>query len=826
MTAADFAALPPIEMRGTCALRLPDKCVNSVADSDFRGASRSSAADRRRASNTCKVAARAVEHVMSPKRSSTLDTNDLSGGDSSDDGVSQFTASTCSTVRGFGYANQDSTGSSARGPIIGGHRSRRSRRRSRRESEFSLEGVCCPRGHELIISDRNKHWFCHGCGRVSSSCQMQCFRCHRCNYNLCDTCYSNQIDDAPEPPFWPPRQSRPSSGSPTSVDDVISRPNDDRALPFMPPAFSRGLSPPADSSPGRTGTADSVQSDFYGHRPVPSGASTGLSWMSRSGGSWNKKSSSPPPWEGASSKSFSRRSSSSSMTSTRISTFQADPMLRVVSLSSWIAESGLFNQALGEYAAAAKSGGDTSVAVKDLAEMMVKGHSIIQGSPRGSMLLDRAALEQLNRLSRVHSLPLEDVHRDLRIWQLTLHRRPERKKINLDYGRVIRRQDDGLAFDPSLFAGMGKDGGFGSHGGQQGAGAYDYSGSGGFGAGGGHGPGGINGQDGFGADASSFDLYGLGGGPLGADGRPLGSGELGPDGNPLGASGMWTPRTAARASGEFGSGDEGMNDDGTASRPDSGGGLNGEAGDQSGKSKGSRSPNKGGQTKADKAGGKNGAGDEAVGLTAEEEEALELERLLASGAIFRVKKKIAEEVILDEFANMLLPPPPLSALAGDRDSDADEEEGKQKTPSWRKKVPSSASNPAGVKSNLAEDFRKCVREAFARIDFPDEAREQKAEEDEIAAFLRDDEDDPEMKKWLSRSNTSVQVDSNSSFLETHLKMRAEKRGRRLQLQGEKALHNTQDCWSRRLQGCNQALHAISALDRFAMMRARAALGTA
>lgn len=533
-------------------------------------------------------------------------------------------------------------------------------------------------------------------------------------------------------------------------------------------------------------------------------------------------------------------------------------MLRIVSLSQWIAESGLFDQTLAEYAIAQRTGGDTSAVVQDLAAMMVKGHSVAM-SQGGRQALDKAALDQLHRMSRSRQLPLEDVHEDLKIWHLTLLRRPSRKKISLGYGRVTKRPNEEYDIDPELLAQMKQDGEFGPQGSRQGLPRLGGTGrdsglSNDAGGWSGQGRGSVGGGDGYGGlgpdgQPIAFDWSGPGGGPVGADGRPIGGGpggagapgeaEIGPDGKPILLDADGKPILLDADGKPIGGngaepGDEGQTDGKTedGSRPDSGGGVDGEAGDQSGKSAGARAAAgrasvKPGQTAADKAKTKRELGDlgEEFG-SGEDDEQTEEQRLLASGALFRIKKRIAEEVILDEFANMLLPPPPLTALGGDTDDQSDAEDDGD-SPRQRKvkaNAPSSAAMGAGVRSNLAEDFRKCVLGAFQLIDFPDEVKIQMSSEAEVQAFLRDDTDeDPVMRNMLSRSNTIQQREhGESSLLETHLRMRAEKRGRRLQLQGERSckanLHGSQDCWSRRLKGCNQALRSISALDTFAMMR--------
>jgi len=127
-------------------------------------------------------------------------------------------------------------------------------------------------------------------------------------------------------------------------------------------------------------------------------------------------------------------------------------MLRIVSLSEWIAESGLFAESLSNYALAQSSGGDTTAAVQDLAEIMVKGMSYgTSGSGAAMPRLSKAALEQLRQMSGCRYLPLEEVHEDLKIWHLTLLTRPDRKKITLSYGKAVKREA-GFDYDPEVLA--------------------------------------------------------------------------------------------------------------------------------------------------------------------------------------------------------------------------------------------------------------------------------------------------------------------------------------------------------------------------------------
>jgi len=501
-------------------------------------------------------------------------------------------------------------------------------------------------------------------------------------------------------------------------------------------------------------------------------------------------------------------------------------MLRIVSLSEWITESGLFAETLAEYAIAQHSGGDTRAAVKDLANIMVRGMSY--GSPGNAAAsrsrLNRFALEQLQQMAKCRYLPLEDVHEDLKIWHLTLLRRPARKKLAMMYGRVQKREGGDFDIDPALLAQMGEDGL-----GPGGARAGDWDLSGWEGGAGGYGPGGAGYDPNF---PNGYDPnYPDGRRPddgLGPDGKPLrGSGydegELDADGNPIGKDGRGGRRSRTGSRGSESGGDD------KAGRKRGSKGGSGDGGrDAAAKKKAEEEAAAAARKKAEeeaKAAGKDGLDESADGLGAgDAREQTEEELLLAAGNIFKIKK-VAEEVILDEFEKMLLPPPPLPA--GDQ-ARPDSQAGARRR--------HAAGGPAfafssGVRSNLADDFRKCIEEAFRLIDFPDEAKKRRQEEAEVAAFLRDDVPDPAMESLLSRSHSQMNLKNDASLLETHLRMRAEKHGRRLQLRTEKAMratHGNSELWPRRIKGCKQAMGhgAIAALTLHAEMRARESLSTA
>lgn len=587
-----------------------------------------------------------------------------------------------------------------------------------------------------------------------------------------------------------------------------------------------------------------------------------------------------------SSRRSSRRSSSGSMASTRHlkpKAGEVDPMLRIVSLSEWIAESGLFAESLAEYAIAQSSGGDTRAAVKNLAEMMVKGMSYgSTGAAASRSRLNKEALEQLHFMSRCRFLPLEDVHEDLKIWHLTLLRRPNKSKKCEAYGRVPKMEFDAGEYedlDPEMMARIraeqegltpgGGRAGLGPAGADSGYSGLDF----GADPGGRRGSGGGAGGSGTVYDPSHPDYRRPSRGErsdsdewtvgpdgksyssrVGPDGKPIARGEfeIGPDGKPvIGADGK--PRRISRTGSKGGteSGDESK--PGTA--PGAGGaegggsGIEGEGGEGAAAA-GDASTKSGGRGRAsarsnNSQAGAKGNGSSRFGKDGElldegspdgeltgsnpavPREPTEEELLLAAGNLFKVKK-IAEQVIMDEFAGMLLPPPPLSAVV--RESSSRPDTADSPTASQRHRLAPQQSPTAafssGMRSNLADDFRKCILDAFRLINFPDETKKMKEEAEEVEQFLRDDMPDPAMEAMLSRSNT-VPLKSESSFLETHLRMRAEKHGRRLQKEGEKSASKlTQDLWPRRLQGCHQSLRSIVALDAFADVRNRETLRTA
>jgi len=508
-----------------------------------------------------------------------------------------------------------------------------------------------------------------------------------------------------------------------------------------------------------------------------------------------------------------------------------DPMLRIVSLSEWIAQSGLFTETLADYTLARNTGGDTTAAVKDLAEIMVKGMSYgTPGNLASRSKLDKEALEQLHNMARCRFLPLEDVHEDLKIWHLTLLRRPDRKKINLQYGRIVKREGDGMQFiDGDLLERMGNRDGLGP-GGLPGGG-FDIGDISGWtpsgGAGGydpafpdGKGPGGGNAEDDFDylnygsdprggkvggrgpngeeldADGNVVDAWGV---KLGADGKPL---RLGEDGKPLDEAALAAleaeEAAAAAAAEKVAAGKAAVAKaaarkaaakDGAKGKDD-GSGKTGEEGEEA---------------------------DEEPEETEEQREAAEIQRLLAAGLMFRVKK-LAEEVILDEFeGRMLLPPPSLPSPTGSRPTSQEGGARTRRSLMPQRMPPMSAS----MRANLAEDFRKCIGDAFRLIDFPDEDTKNKKrqrEAAEVEEFLRDDVRDPVMDGLLSKSTAmKIKMKRESSLLHDHLRTRAEKHGRRLQAH---VVKGTKDCWPRRLQACRQSLQNISALDSFADLRAR------
>lgn len=702
---------------------------------------------------------------------------------------------------------------------------------------------------------------------------MECYRCNKCNYNLCDQCFITQVEDYASPsapPYWPRPQSGTSASPsiPQSIDELLSRSNDDPwTLPRIPPAFSRGLSSPPSLSPRMSSGPSSCANYRAGSK-----ASTALSFISAPGRHARMKSNSKPaspilPFEEASSKSApsqtyhtaaqfnsSRRSSSSSMGS--LSRKHVDPMLRIVSLSEWIAESGLFAESLADYALAQRSGGDMKAAVQDLADVMVRGMAYGRAGSAGSRTrIDKASLEQMNMTARCRFLPLEDVHEDLKIWHLTLLRRMPRKSFHLQYGRVQKRPDAGFDGDPSLLGSFGnQDSAYPGFGEKLASGAAadhpgyvpgDWDpGSQSFGSGGR--PGFFDPHHPDGRRSSGDGRFDSDDSALGPDGKPRGGDrhgtdtgaeedELGSDGEPIGKDdqpgGRASRRGSTRSQGED---DDALTSEAGASRPGSGltgdvGTVPGKRGDHARASVRSSVSHPGQPGFEEELDGFEGQHGEKVEETEEERE----QRLLASGDLFTIKQ-VAAEVIMDEFANMLLPPPPLSSVAAVSGKDS-----RPQTPDGGSSITSGARThrhaqqsptmafSSGMRSNLADDFRACIEEAFRLIDFPDETKKRKAEAAEVEEFLKDDVDDPSLQALLSRSTTNycMQLKSDASpLLETHLRNKAEKHGKRLQLHGERATRSGKDTWPRRLQSCQQSMRMTVALDMFAESRAREKVG--
>lgn len=529
-------------------------------------------------------------------------------------------------------------------------------------------------------------------------------------------------------------------------------------------------------------------------------------------------------------------------------------MLRIVSLSEWISKSGYFHETLAEYARARQTGADTTEAVEELTDVMIRG--LAYGSPgvmgASRQQLDKAAFEQYSKMASCRFLPLEDVQDDLQIWQLTLLRRPPRKKIDCGYGRAKRRDPGGWEPDPELLKRIYADeeaGGIGGRGGRLGDGTGGPYGP-------GHGPDGPDGPGqgygglgrqtgGFGSRGGKGGRNGLGGEysdeELDENGKPIGKGgrriDLDDDGKdgPGGRSGskdsvdsQGNPRHGGK-DGQLGD-EDGKDGPGGAHGKTLGGSGGPDAEERERRRRESQQRRQSAQ-QSGKLGGKDDSGEKGDTRTEEEKRREEEEKLLAAGHLFRIKAKEAMEEVLDEFANMLLPPPPLSGVPGESGEGGDGGEGEDGSPTgsktrrgFMKGMMPPVSFSAGIRSCLAEDFRKAIGEAFHAIDFP----EKKTDDDDtlLRSFLDDDLPDPAMKRLLSRSNMPASLRGDSTHLASHLRMRAEKHGRRLQAHTEKAVQSNQDRWPRRLTGCRQSLRGISALDAFAEMRAREKLATA
>jgi len=847
--------LPPVELRGVRALQAPEPsssnsesvCTTSQAPSGVSGTAAG------RPSSAALVAAAVLR---SPSRCVAPSCSDTD----SDGDVSQFTASSCSTVRGHGYAKSDSSRGSNRGLILGRRARPLKSKRWSSSSKRKEDCICCPRGHELVLSERYKAWFCHGCGRVSSTTQMDCFRCNRCNYNLCDQCYNAQVSDHPSASLRrsPRRSSSKVSSAPTSVDELLARASSESALPGFPPGFSRQLSPSTPECSIAGSTAGSWHQSM-------SQMSTKSSW--RSAGHGRSKSRSKSPQDKASSDFDSRRSSLSSASSAANPRHGlVDPMLRIVSLSEWFVQSGWFAQAAD--AVAGLSAEEKAIAAKDLADIMVKGFSF--GSPGSSASRKRARRQQLQAMSGCRFLPLEDVQEALKIWHMTLVRRPSRKHLALQYGRVERR-DNELNPDADLLARMlseqgvalpcsnkplglpSQTGGDGLLRGNSGSSGQSGSSLGGFG----FNSRGTAGMRGSLTGESGSNDFGFSD-PLGGLGRnsdpKVGGNDIADSGS-QDQSGVRrdSVRSSKRSSLKNGEGEENEGNDAfdlgdPRLRVDAEHSEDRVEEEKKLSSPGRRAPQaqlassehqkvevKAENLKCEKEGVEQGSDEAAVALDSEAE-------LLASGALFRIKQIVAE-VILEEFACSLFPAPTLMRSVNGRSPAGQESESTPDSfgditpsPSGRlqrrrssmqsSKIP--PVQPTAIPSSLAQDFRKCLEDAFRVIEYPEEAKLMKKHVDTSPSpeLMADFQEDPELQRLLTRSNTSMHFKSDATLLEQHLQFRAERHSRRLQNNAKVALRGKQDRWPRRLASCQQSLKMTSPLDAFAELRGLARVATA
>jgi hypothetical protein len=476
--------------------------------------------------------------------------------------------------------------------------------------------------------------------------------------------------------------------------------------------------------------------------------------------------------------------------------------------------------------------------------------------------LNRERLEQLRNLSRCHFLPIEDVQEDLKIWHLTLLKRPLFTRPSINYGRFQRPRDSDMQFHmedegnyhraqtapvPGNELSHGSTSGAFSKGGFPAKGyiADNYTSS---------GPREFPGAEpgGFGGTSGSYDA---GRGYSGKPG-PVPTGMTGRDQNDpavAAATGNST-RELDSLPGTEGAGDEKTGgDDGSAADdiPNLDSPTDGKKPTQ-GTSKTPKSRNLlDSSSKADAKGkttsefsNKASAGDDEQVEHKETDE-----DLLKSGALFRIKNIIAQ-AILDEFATGLLPPrqressghlpglgsderrPATTSLSGELTSQEgipSPTSGARRRQSAQHSMMPSVGLTPGIPSRLADDFKKCIEEAFYLIEFPEEAKAQNQFEDFAVVDSKhqqtEDEQDPALQGVLSRSNTVMNLKSDPALLQQHLQMRAEKHGRRLQTHAMTAMHG-KECWPRRIKACNQSLRSISALDAFAEVRAREKLASA
>jgi len=226
---------------------------------------------------------------------------------------------------------------------------------------------------------------------------------------------------------------------------------------------------------------------------------------------------------------------------------------------------------------------------------------------------------------------------------------------------------------------------------------------------------------------------------------------------------------------------------------------------------------------------------------------------LKKGKLFRVKAK-AEEIV-DEFARMLLPPPPSKGLtdsfslqgtpsgsgsgsvkeAGQSSHRSDPTSSGQSSHRSRHQEASTVIWTPGLRSTLAEDFRTAINEAWKKIDVQDNDKDEVAktminlqrrtsELLPMPPLSAEATAEPSLVDNLFAGSSEPDLQNEPTLLETHLRLRAERHGKRMQHRAERSLKSS-DCWDRRKKVCQQFLNSFDALSMFVELQ-RQQLATA
>jgi len=199
----------------------------------------------------------------------------------------------------------------------------------------------------------------------------------------------------------PPRELR-------NEDDLL-RALDDGSLPFLPPAWSRPLSP---------GPRSEVAANASSRSPSPPQRDVYTAPLSST--AWPQQTPMPHGYS-------------------RGDVSRADPMLRIVSLMEWLSERGI-------HSPGATGGGDRSPCLvrsdvdSNVDSMFVRGRSAWRGDGRSSRRSLPEMFEQFSHMAEIGSIDLADMGHDLQIWQLKLLPRGARRRLmNLFAGRFRSR---------------------------------------------------------------------------------------------------------------------------------------------------------------------------------------------------------------------------------------------------------------------------------------------------------------------------------------------------------------------------------------------------